>query len=75
MQSLLDLPNPDYELAGLQLFYDSMENHIRGLESLGRTYNSYGDLLVPIVLGKLPHQVRANLARASMTAPNGSLDN
>ncbi len=27
-----------------------MENHIRGLESLRRTYNSYGDLLVPIVL-------------------------
>ena len=32
MQSLLDLPNPKYELASLQPFYDTMESHIRGLE-------------------------------------------
>ena len=63
MQSLLDLPNPKYELASLQLFYDTMESHIRGLESLGRSHSSYGDLLVPIVLGKLPQQIRTNLAR------------
>ena len=63
MQSLLDLQNPNYELASLQLFYDTMENHIRGLESLGKSHNNYGDLLVPIVLGKLPHQLRTNLAR------------
>ena len=63
MQSLLDIPNPKYELASLQLFYDTMETHIRGLESLGKSHNSYGDLLVPIVLGKLPHQIRTNLAR------------
>ena len=31
MQSLLDLPNPKYELASLQLFYDTMESHIRGV--------------------------------------------
>ena len=63
MQSLLDLPNPKYELASLQLFYDTMESHIRGLKSLGRSHSSYGDLLVPIVLGKLPQQIRTNLAR------------
>jgi hypothetical protein len=63
MQSLLDLPNPKYELTSLQLFYDTMETHIRGLESLGKSHNNYGDLLVPIVLGKLPNQVRTNLAR------------
>ena len=52
MQSLLDLPNPKHELTSLQLFYDTMESHIRGLQSLGRSHSSYGDLLVPIVLGK-----------------------
>ena len=63
MQSLLDQTNPKYELASLQLFNDTMETHIRGLESLGKSHNNYGDLLVPIVLGKLPHQIRTNLAR------------
>ena len=53
MQALLDLPKPVYELSSLQVFYDTMENHVRGLESLGRSHESYGDLLVPIVLGKL----------------------
>ena len=40
-----------------------MENHVRGLESLGRSHESYGDLWVPIILGKLPHEWRKkNLA-------------
>jgi hypothetical protein len=56
------MQNPNYELSSLQPFYDTMENHIRGLESLGKSHNNYGDLLVPIVLGKLPHQFRTNLA-------------
>ena len=63
MQALLDLPKPVYELSSLQVFYDTMENHVRGLESLGRSHESYGDLLVPIVLGKLPCDMRTNLAR------------
>ena len=63
MQSLLDLPKPIYELSSLQVFYDTMENHVRGLESLGRSHESYGDLLVPIVLGKLPCDMRTNLTR------------
>ena len=40
-----------------------MENHVRGLGSLGKSHETYGDLLVPIVLGKLPHELRQNLAR------------
>ena len=63
MPSLLDLPNSKYELASLQLFYDITETRIRGLESLGKSHNNYGDLLVPIVPGKLQHQIRTNLAR------------
>ena len=63
MQALLDIANPANQLTSLQLFYDTMENHVRGLESLGRSHESYGDLLVPIILGKLPHELRKNLAR------------
>ena len=50
MQALLDLPNPVYELLSLKLFYNTMENHVRGLESLGRSHETYEDLLVQIVL-------------------------
>ncbi|XP_053388224.1 uncharacterized protein LOC128551402, partial [Mercenaria mercenaria] len=34
MQSLLDLPIPDNNVASLRRFHDIMENYIRGLESL-----------------------------------------
>ncbi|XP_053398291.1 uncharacterized protein LOC128556688 [Mercenaria mercenaria] len=63
MQSLLDLPIPDNSVASLRRFHDKMENYIRGLESLGECQNSYGDLLVPIIMKKLPAELRRNLAR------------
>jgi len=63
MQALLDISSPTNQLTSLQLFYDTMENHVRGLKSLGRSHETYGDLLVPIILGKLTHELRRNLAR------------
>ena len=47
----------------LQLFYDSIESHTRSLSSLGKTREIYGSLLVPIILNKLPADVRKSLAR------------
>ena len=46
MQALLNLPNPSNDLTSLQQFYDSMETHVRGLVALGKSQESYGDLLV-----------------------------
>ncbi|XP_053390988.1 uncharacterized protein LOC128553826 [Mercenaria mercenaria] len=63
MQSLLDLPIPDNSVASARRFHDKMENYIRGLESLDECQNSYGDLLVPIIMNKLPAELRRNLAR------------
>ena len=63
MQALLDLPNPSSDMTELRRFYDSVENHIRGLSSLGKSQESYGALLIPIILGKLPMEIRHNLAR------------
>ena len=40
-----------------------IETCIRELESLGQCSDTYGDLLVPIILEKLPGEVRGNLAR------------
>ena len=63
MQALLNLPRPTSELSSLRQFYDFMETHVRGLTSLGKSQDSYSDLLVPIILGKLPNELRRNLAR------------
>ncbi len=62
MQALLEI-SPNGQLGSLQKFYDTLETHIRGLASLGKAQQSYGDLLIPIILGKLPNEIRKNLAR------------
>lgn len=64
MQALIDLSSPSNSLPSLCKFYDSTEGHIRSLSSLGKSEDSYGSLLVPIILGKLPAKVKQNLVRA-----------
>ena len=63
MQALIDLPSPSNSLTSLQQFHDSIESHTRSLTALGKNSDSYSDLLVPITLGKLPTEVKRNLAR------------
>ena len=54
MQALLEMPSPSNLVASLRMFHDSIENHTRGLSSLGKSEGTYGDLLVLIILAKLP---------------------
>ena len=63
MQALMNLPPPKNTVTELRTFYDSIEGHIRSLLSLGTTPESYGAMLIPVTLGKLPAEVRRNLAR------------
>ena len=63
MQALIDLPSPSNSLTSLQQFHDSIESHTRSLTALGKNSDSYDDLLVPITLGKLPTEIKRNLAR------------
>ena len=63
MQALLNLPNPSNNHSSLQTFYDTIENHMRGLSSLGKSPDTYGSLLTPIILTKLPNEIKKNLAR------------
>ena len=63
MHALLNLSDVANSLSSLQSFYDTVENHIRGLSSLGKSPESYGDLLTPIIFGKLPKEIQRNLAR------------
>ncbi|XP_071135358.1 uncharacterized protein [Mytilus edulis] len=63
MQALLEITPPRNNLVSLRHFYDQMETYVRGLESLGQSQDSYGTLLVPIILNKLPGEIKKNLAR------------
>jgi hypothetical protein len=57
-QALLELPSPRNTLTSLQHFHFA-----KGLESFGHAQNTYGSLLIPIVLNKLPSEFWENLAR------------
>ena len=60
MQPLLDLPSPTNTFTTLQQSHDLVESHIRSLSSLEKDCESYGDLLIPIIIGKLPVETRNN---------------
>ena len=63
MEALLNLPPLTDNLTSLRIFYDSVETHIWGLETLGKTTETHGDILVPIIQKKLPNETKKNLAR------------
>ena len=69
MQALLEMPYPSNTYASLRTFYDSVESHIQGLASLGKSEQSYGDQLIPIVMGKLSAEIQKNLAREHSNSP------
>ena len=60
MQALVELKNPNNTLLSLQFFYDSIESHIRSLQSLETPQEMYGSMFIPIILTKLPTEVRRN---------------
>ena len=64
IQALLDTPKPVNKLTSLLSFHDTIEGHIRCLESLGKSSDSLETLLVPIMLGKLPEETKKNMSRA-----------
>ena len=64
MQALIDSPSPNNTLSSLRKFYDTTEGHIHSSATLGKSKDSYGSLLVPILLGKLPSKTKQNLIRA-----------
>ena len=45
--------------------YDKIYINIRGLEPLGVTPEQYGSLLIPVIMSKLPSDVRLQVARVT----------
>lgn len=42
MQSFINLPKLTSDLTEMKTLYDGMENYIRGLESMGKTFEAHG---------------------------------
>ena len=68
MKAVMEIPRPSNTLNSLRIFHDTIESHYRGLSSLGKSAPINGDLIVPIILGKLPKDIRQNLARQAATS-------
>lgn len=50
----------------VRFLYDKLSVHVRGLSSLGVTAE-YGSLLIPIIMSKLPNEIRLEIVRKSTT--------
>ncbi|XP_078370370.1 uncharacterized protein LOC144654152 [Oculina patagonica] len=68
MESLSKISAPSADVQQLRQFYDSCESNIRALETLGVQTDSYGSLLIPILLKKLPEQLRCTIFRTNPQA-------
>ncbi|XP_070550547.1 uncharacterized protein [Ptychodera flava] len=63
MRALWDLERPTMNVQSLRSFYDKLESYIRGLKALGKAEDSYGELLVPLILDKIPTSTRQQITR------------
>ena len=73
MDSLTRATPPKDEISSLRTFYDFYESNIRGLEALDVKTDTYGCLLIPILLKKLPESIRYAIFRSDSSADK-SLD-
>ena len=51
------------EVKKLRSLYDTVESHVRGLESMEISSEMYGCFLTPIVMQKLPEEFRIAITR------------
>ena len=65
MEKLANLPHisSDSNLTEIIKFYDEIESHVRCLDSLSVKSDSDSALLAPMIMGKLPPQLKLVLSR------------
>ena len=65
MEALLSLEvvTSQYNLKALRCLHDQVESQVRGLRALGIAADSYGSLLSPVILKKLPQELRLIVSR------------
>ena len=65
MEALLTLEavTSQHNLKALRRLYDQVESQVRGLKALGIEAESYGSLLAPVILSKIPQELRLVVSR------------
>ena len=64
MDALLKLQaSSSGEIRSIRRLYDTIESHIRSLKTLGVESESYGSLLVPVIMNKIPEEMRLIVSR------------
>ena len=64
MQRLMKLPSiPSRDITKLRELFDIIESQIRALQALGVESTSYGSLLTPVILEKLPNEMKLIISR------------
>ena len=64
MEEIIKLPDCSGEKpSALRYVYDKVNVNIRGLASLGIRSDHYGSLLIPMIMTKLPQELRLRIAR------------
>lgn len=64
MDELLKLPvSSGDKPSQLRIIYDKISVNVRGLEALGIKSDQYGSLLIPVIMSKLPSEIRIEIAR------------
>ena len=64
MDALLKLKEyPNDTVDQLRKIYDSINVHVRGLDSMGMSSESYGNLLIPIIMSRMPKEITMQVAR------------
>ena len=62
------------DIKGLRKLHTTVETHIRGLRALGVSAESYGGLLVSLLVNKLPPEIRLIVTRMSATGTWNLID-
>ena len=64
MNALVKMSSVDNEdLSGLRKFFDAVTSHVRSVVNFGVKSKTYGSLLCPIILQKLPNELRLIISR------------
>ena len=64
IKSLLKVQDcPNEKVSQLRYIYDNINVHVHGLEALGMPQESYGSLLIPIIMQRMPSEITIQVAR------------
>ena len=64
MDDLLRIPGCNGDKPSqLRFVYDKISVHVRGLEALGVDASRYRNLLIPVIMAKLPQDARIQIAK------------